>query len=242
MDETFYGVLGVDADADEAGIRSAYRDRVKESHPDVSDDPDAPERFRRLTTARDVLLDADERARYDRLGHATYVREAVDDSSWAVQHSPESAVAPRQRAAPEDASTPSTAASQSPPTWLGTDWQSDWDGEPVGTSATGHDREHTATHGTQAWQRASRAYRRTNVTPPAGESRLQALGRGLRKVGGWALVHLVFVLSGVLVVWVAYSMASRDARLSLLTLLAGAVVLLTVVTLSVLHVVSRLYT
>jgi len=29
---------------------------VKECHPDVSDDPTAPERFKRLTTARNVLL------------------------------------------------------------------------------------------------------------------------------------------------------------------------------------------
>jgi DnaJ-domain-containing protein 1 len=53
MGETFYTALGVDGDADGDGIRRAYRDLVKECHPDVSDDPTAPER---LTTARNVLL------------------------------------------------------------------------------------------------------------------------------------------------------------------------------------------
>jgi hypothetical protein len=56
MGETFYTALGVDGDADGDAIRRAYRDLVKECHPDVSDDPTAPERFKRLTTARNVLL------------------------------------------------------------------------------------------------------------------------------------------------------------------------------------------
>jgi len=71
--ETYYEVLGVPRDADRAGIEDAYRERVKETHPDVSDDPDA-EAFRRVTRARDVLADPDERERYDRLGHDQYVR------------------------------------------------------------------------------------------------------------------------------------------------------------------------
>lgn len=78
MDASFYAVLGVDADAEAATIRAAYREAVKEHHPDVSDDPGSVERFKRLTSARDVLLDPDERARYDRLGHDTYVARHLD--------------------------------------------------------------------------------------------------------------------------------------------------------------------
>lgn len=84
MTETFYDVLGVDPDASTADIRAAYRDRLKETHPDVSDDADASEATQRLIEARDVLTDADERARYDRLGHEAYVSgESVesDDGS-----------------------------------------------------------------------------------------------------------------------------------------------------------------
>lgn len=84
MGETFYGVLGVGREADSQTIRRAYRDHVKETHPDVNDSPEAPRRFKRITTARDVLLDGDERARYDRLGHDEYVCEHVTDSAWGT--------------------------------------------------------------------------------------------------------------------------------------------------------------
>ena len=84
MSTTFYGVLGVGPDTDEAAVRQAYRDRVTEVHPDVNDDPDANAQFKRITTAKETLLDANERARYDRLGHASYVRNHVDCSAWSV--------------------------------------------------------------------------------------------------------------------------------------------------------------
>ncbi|MDS0477429.1 DnaJ domain-containing protein [Natrinema sp. 1APR25-10V2] len=73
MGETYYDVLGVERDATQDDIESAYRDRVLETHPDHSDAPDAAEQFKRVTTARSVLTDGAERARYDRLGHEAYV-------------------------------------------------------------------------------------------------------------------------------------------------------------------------
>lgn len=83
MQETFYAALGVDPDADDATVRTAYREAVKEHHPDVSDDPGAEQRFKRLTTARDVLLDPDERARYDRIGHEAYVADHLEAPTWS---------------------------------------------------------------------------------------------------------------------------------------------------------------
>ena len=74
---TFYETLGVGEDASVAEIRAAYRERAKDTHPDVSDAPDARRRFRRVKRARDVLADEGERRRYDRLGHEAYV--ALDD-------------------------------------------------------------------------------------------------------------------------------------------------------------------
>lgn len=81
--ESLYGVLGVEPDADEQRIIRAYRELAKRYHPDVADTPDAGDRFKRLTTAKEVLTDADERARYDRLGHERYVRQHLD-GSWTV--------------------------------------------------------------------------------------------------------------------------------------------------------------
>lgn len=78
MSQTFYDVLGVAPDASQAEIRRAYREQVKECHPDVSDDPDAAERFRVVSRAEEVLGDERERERYDRLGHEGYLR-VVDE-------------------------------------------------------------------------------------------------------------------------------------------------------------------
>ncbi|RXK51336.1 J domain-containing protein [Halorientalis pallida] len=84
MAETFYSVLGVESDADTEAIRDAYRAQVKETHPDVSDDDDAADSFKRLTAARDVLVDEASRRRYDRVGHTAYVRDHLDSSAWSV--------------------------------------------------------------------------------------------------------------------------------------------------------------
>jgi molecular chaperone DnaJ len=47
----YYEVLGVPRDASEGEIKSAFRRLARELHPDVSDAPDAEERFRTLAEA-----------------------------------------------------------------------------------------------------------------------------------------------------------------------------------------------
>ncbi|SEH10842.1 DnaJ domain-containing protein [Natronorubrum sediminis] len=74
MGETYYEVLEVESDATRAEITAAYRKRVLETHPDHNDAPDAATQFSRVSRARSVLTDGDERARYDRLGHDAYER------------------------------------------------------------------------------------------------------------------------------------------------------------------------
>lgn len=101
MGETYYEVLGVDPNATVDEIESAYRERVLETHPDHSDDPDAAERFKRVTTAKSVLTDETERTRYDRLGHGSYVGLAQggdgDDSSHEANEVDRSASTTRTR-------------------------------------------------------------------------------------------------------------------------------------------------
>ncbi|KYH27210.1 chaperone protein DnaJ [Halalkalicoccus paucihalophilus] len=97
--ETLYDVLGVDPDAGPGEIRTAYRERVKRHHPDV-DGGDAAA-FRRLTTARDVLLDGESRARYDALGHRRYARHHLGEE-WPVEEPPRAAGKSRsQRSRPQ---------------------------------------------------------------------------------------------------------------------------------------------
>src|SRR5919109_1982861 len=65
-----YEVLGVSRSADEAELKRAFRRRARELHPDVSDAPDAQERFREVVEAYEVLSKRETRNLYDRFGHA----------------------------------------------------------------------------------------------------------------------------------------------------------------------------
>ncbi len=66
----YYEILGIDRNATKEEIKKAYRRLSKKYHPDVSDDPDAAEKFKEITEAYEVLSDDKKRANYDRFGHA----------------------------------------------------------------------------------------------------------------------------------------------------------------------------
>jgi molecular chaperone DnaJ len=72
----YYEVLGVDRRADEQAIRSAFRKKAGEYHPDrhpnaaPEEKKKMEERFKELGEAYDTLSDANKRARYDQFGHA----------------------------------------------------------------------------------------------------------------------------------------------------------------------------
>jgi molecular chaperone DnaJ len=66
----YYEVLGVRRDADETEIKKAFRRLARELHPDVSDAPDADERFKEVVEAYEVLSKTETRELYDRFGHA----------------------------------------------------------------------------------------------------------------------------------------------------------------------------
>ena len=74
MSEDFYDVLGVSRDASEDEITQAYREKVSEYHPDVSDEPDAEQKFKKVQKAKDVLTDEEKRQQYDQLGHERYTQ------------------------------------------------------------------------------------------------------------------------------------------------------------------------
>ena len=65
----YYEILGVPRDADEKAVKSAFRRLARELHPDVSDHPEAQERFREATEAYEVLSKSETRELYDRYGH-----------------------------------------------------------------------------------------------------------------------------------------------------------------------------
>lgn len=71
MSQTYYEILGVDSKASEKEIKSAFRKLARKHHPDVKGDP---AKFREIYAAYETLVDADKRAKYDRLGHEQFER------------------------------------------------------------------------------------------------------------------------------------------------------------------------
>lgn len=68
----YYEVLGVNRSASEEEIKKAYRRGALQWHPDRNpqNKHEAEERFKELTEAYSVLIDAQKRTAYDRYGHA----------------------------------------------------------------------------------------------------------------------------------------------------------------------------
>ncbi len=63
----YYKLLGVDAKADAATIKAAYRRLARKFHPDVSKESGAEDRFKEVNEAYEVLGDEARRAEYDQL-------------------------------------------------------------------------------------------------------------------------------------------------------------------------------
>ena len=73
----YYKILGVDKNASQEEIKSAFRKQAKKYHPDLNkDNPDAQDKFKQVGEAYSVLSDENKRKMYDQYGSA-----AVDGSS-----------------------------------------------------------------------------------------------------------------------------------------------------------------
>ncbi|WP_373189118.1 molecular chaperone DnaJ [Halolamina sp.] len=72
MSEDFYDILGVSRDADEDEISKAFREKATKYHPDVSDEENAEEKFRKAKKAKEVLSDEEKRQAYDQMGHERF--------------------------------------------------------------------------------------------------------------------------------------------------------------------------
>ena len=64
--QDFYDVLGVDRGADKKAIKTAYRQKARQYHPDVNKEDGAEEKFKRISNAYEVLSDDSKRGIHDR--------------------------------------------------------------------------------------------------------------------------------------------------------------------------------
>ena len=64
----YYETMGVSRAAAPDEIKRSYRRLARRFHPDVSDEPDAEERFKEVQEAYEVLKDPEKRATYDQFG------------------------------------------------------------------------------------------------------------------------------------------------------------------------------
>ncbi len=66
MSKNLYHVLGVNKDAGEAEIKSAYRKLARKYHPDVNkDNKEAADKFKEISCAYDILGNKEKRQKYD---------------------------------------------------------------------------------------------------------------------------------------------------------------------------------
>lgn len=71
--QDYYDTLGVGRDADEKALKSAFRKKAMEYHPDRNPGDEAAEQnFKAVNEAYDVLKDPQKRAAYDQFGHAAF--------------------------------------------------------------------------------------------------------------------------------------------------------------------------
>ncbi|XP_071441753.1 dnaJ homolog subfamily C member 10-like [Hetaerina americana] len=85
--DDYYDLLGISKDADNREIRKAFKKLAITLHPDKNkDDPEAHEKFVKLTKAYEVLKDEDSRKKYDLYGDEDSSKKKGHYHSWTYYH------------------------------------------------------------------------------------------------------------------------------------------------------------
>lgn len=72
----YYETLGVNKNASDAEIKSAFRKLAKQYHPDICKEENAEAKFKEVQEAYSVLSDENKRKQYDQFGHAAFEQGA----------------------------------------------------------------------------------------------------------------------------------------------------------------------
>jgi curved DNA-binding protein len=81
----YYGILGVERNADAGAIKKAYRKLAHKYHPDVSKDPAGEEKFKEVAEAYETLKNPEKRAAYDQLGSHQPGQDFRPPPDWGNQ-------------------------------------------------------------------------------------------------------------------------------------------------------------
>ena len=231
MGESLYAILGVAEDADREAIKDAYRERAKEAHPDVSDAADATREFKRLTVARDTLLDDAERARYDDLGHDAYVRQHDRTDLFDVPLDAE----PEQQRPTATESAVSTAQTATDGYGSGENWwreRAGPDPKPAGGTTKPDNQSRSGTSAT--WAKSP------STDQPDAESSASGVVEFVGTVGIWLLLHVLLVCSAVATAIFLY--ISVGPALVGPALVFGLVIVIAAIAAATFHLVSLVYT
>ena len=86
----YYKIMGLEKNATQEHIKTAYRKLARKYHPDVSKEPNAEEHFKELGEAYEVLKDPNKRQQYDQYSdhmHQTQQRSNSYNTSGSSSNS-----------------------------------------------------------------------------------------------------------------------------------------------------------
>lgn len=87
MNKDFYGILGLEKNATEKEIKTAYRDMAKKYHPDKNpDNKETEEKFKKIAEAYEVLSNPIKKEKYDQFGSVDSIPNfgyGFNKNSWS---------------------------------------------------------------------------------------------------------------------------------------------------------------